>query len=79
MPHVDMDTLAVCIQALEKALKFIEHFESSETVNSRHKAESRMMYEGTLDKICHLYKDEERKGNASIPLNKLVKRKLRRR
>ena len=79
MPEVDMHTLAACLQALEKALQHNRLVASSQTVNPHAYAESDRMYEQALDKLIRLYRAEERKGRAPVPLKQLVKHRPRKR
>lgn len=73
MPNINENSLSVCIQALQKAIKFNEFLSQSETVESDDYEESSYMYELELNRLCELYKTEELKGNASIPLSSLLK------
>jgi hypothetical protein len=73
MPDVDVDTLAVCLQALEKALKFNALVSASQTVGLRAYAESDLQYERALQTLIRIYKKEERQGKVPVPLKKLLK------
>lgn len=73
MPDVDNGMLAVCIQALQKAIKFNEFLSQSETVDGNDYEESSYMFEVELSKLCKIYKAEEEKGNVPIPLSSLLR------
>lgn len=72
MPSVDEKSLATCIQALQKAIKFNDFLSQSETVESDDYEESSYMYELELSRLCDLYKIEEIQGKVSIPLSSLL-------
>ncbi|GAB2189620.1 hypothetical protein MAH1_12280 [Sessilibacter sp. MAH1] len=72
MPIVNEKSLAICIQALQKAIKFNDFLSQSDTVDSDDYEESSYMYELELNRLCDLYKSEEIKGNVSIPLASLL-------
>lgn len=73
MPAVNEKTLATCIQALQKAIRFNELVSQSDTVDGDDYEESSYMFELELSKLCDIYKEEELKGNISIPLSSLLK------
>jgi len=73
MPIINEKSLAICIQALQKAIKFNDFLSQSETVEGDDYEESSYMYELELSRLCDLYKSEELKGNVSIPLSSLLK------
>ena len=73
MPNIDEKSLSVCIQALQKAIKFNDFLSQSETVESDDYEESSYMYELELSRLCELYKSEELKGKVSTPLSRLLK------
>ena len=73
MPTIDEKSLAVCIQALQKAINFNDFLSQSDTVESDDYEESSYMYELELSRLCDIYKSEELKGNVSIPLSSLLK------
>lgn len=75
MPNIDNRTIAVCIQALEDAVRYYELLSQSETVDSDDYEECKYMYEVELSRLCEIYKAEEDKGSAAIPLSKLLKKK----
>lgn len=72
MPKVDKRSLSICIQALQKAIRFNDFLSQSETVESDDYEESSYMYELELNRLCEIYKDEELEGNVSIPLADLL-------
>lgn len=72
MSNLSNSSLAVCIQALQKAIKFNDFLSQSATVDSDDYEESSYMYELELSRLCELYKDEEKKGNVVIPLKSLL-------
>ncbi|GAB2190601.1 hypothetical protein MAH1_22090 [Sessilibacter sp. MAH1] len=73
MPNVDIRTLAVCIQALEDATRYYELLSQSDTTDSENYEECVYMYEVELARLCEIYKKEEEKGFAPVPLNDLLK------
>ncbi len=73
MPTINEKSLAVCIQALQKAIKFNDFLSQSETVESNDYEESSYMFELELSRLCDVYKSEELAGNVSIPLSSLLK------
>ena len=73
MSVMDKRSLVVCIQALQKAIRFNDFLSQSETVESEDYEESSYLYELELLRLCQLYKSEEQKGNVSIPLSALLK------
>lgn len=72
MPNLSNNSLATCIQALQKAIKLNDYISQSDTVDSDDFEESSYMYELELSKLCSLYKSEEQSGNVTIPLNSLL-------
>lgn len=72
MPNLNNSSLAVCIQALQKAIKFNDFLSQSETVDSDDHEESSYMYELELNRLSALYKEEEKLGNVDIPLDRLL-------
>lgn len=72
MPNIDNDSLSVCIQALQKAIRHNEFLSQSATVDSDDFEESSYMYELQLGKLCKIYKLEEKNGNVAIPLAQLL-------
>ncbi len=73
MLNIDDKALAICIQALQKAIKFNDFLSQSETVDADDHEESSYMYEVELNRLCKLYAVEEKKGDVSIPLADLLK------
>ncbi|BFM05903.1 hypothetical protein [Halioxenophilus aromaticivorans] len=73
MPNIDIRSIAVCIQALEDAIRYYDFLSQSETTDNDDYEECKYMYELELSKLCETYKTEEEKGLAPIPLNKLLK------
>ena len=73
VPNIDIKTLAVCIQALEDAIRYYDLLSQSETTNSDDYEECRYMFEVELSRICEIYKQEEENGLAPVPLDKLLK------
>ena len=72
MAEIDSRSLAVCIQALQRAIKFNDFLSQSETVDADDHEESSYMYEHELARLIELYKREEQAGRASVPLAKLL-------
>lgn len=72
MPNINENSLAVCIQALQKAIRFNDFISQSDTVDSDNYEESSYMFELELSRLCELYKIEEKNGNVSIPLSSLL-------
>ncbi|GAA6170134.1 hypothetical protein [Sessilibacter corallicola] len=72
MPNMNENSLAVCIQALQKAIRFNDFISQSDTVDSDNYEESSYMFELELSRLCELYKIEEKNGNVSIPLSSLL-------
>lgn len=72
MPNLNNSSLAVCIQALQKAIKFNDFLSQSDTVDSDDNEESSYMYELELNRLSSLYKEEEKLGNVDIPLQRLL-------
>ena len=74
MPNINIDirSLSVCIQALQKAIKFNEFLSQSETVASDDYEESSYMYELELSRLARIYKEEELAGRVNIPLSELL-------
>lgn len=64
--------MAVCIQALQKAIRFNDFISQSDTVDSDNYEESSYMFELELSRLCELYKIEEKNSNVSIPLSSLL-------
>lgn len=73
MPNVDIRTQAVCIQALEDAIRYYDLLSQSETTDSDDYEESKYRYEVELSRLCEIYATEEEKGLAPVPLKKLLK------
>ena len=73
MPNVDTRSLSVCIQALEDAIRYYDLLSQSETTDSNDYEECKYMYELELSRLCALYAEVEKKGEAPIPLAKLLK------
>lgn len=73
MPTINEKSLAVCIQALQRAIKFNDFLSQSDTVDSDNYEEISYMFELELSRLCDIYKSEEIKGNVSIPLSLLLK------
>ncbi len=72
MPNINENSLVVCIQALQKAIRFNDFISQSDTVNSDNYEESSYMFELELSRLCELYNIEEKNGNLSIPLSSLL-------
>ncbi len=72
MPNINENSLVVCIQALQKAIRFNDFISQSDTVDSDNYEESSYMFELELSRLCELYKIEEKNGNVSIPLSSLL-------
>lgn len=71
MFNIDIRILAVCIQALDDAIRYYDFLSQSETVDSDDFEECKYMYEVELSRLCDIYSAEERAGNVSTPLAKL--------
>jgi hypothetical protein len=72
MPNINENSLVVCIQAFQKAIRFNDFISQSDTVDSDNYEESSYMFELELSRMCELYKIEEKNGNVSIPLSSLL-------
>jgi len=72
MAEIDSSSLIVCIQALEKAIKFNDFLSQSDTVTSDDFEEINYRYELTLNKLAELYKSELASNNNLPPLSKLT-------
>ena len=72
MADIDPRSLSVCIQALQKAIKYNDFLSQSETVDSNDYEESSYMYELELLKLIKIYRSEEKINNVSIPLSQLL-------
>ena len=73
MVNIDIRSISVCIQALEDSIRYYDLLGQSDTTDSDDFEECKYMYEVELSRLCELYKAEEKKGNAPVPLNKLLK------
>lgn len=73
VPNIDIKTLAVCIQALEDAIRYYDLLSQSETTSSDDYEECKTMYEVELSRICEIYRQEEENGLAPVALGKLLK------
>ena len=74
MPELSINSIAVCIQALEDAISYYDLLSKSQTVDPDDHEETKYMYEVELAKLSAIYATEEKKGNAPVPLAKLLKR-----
>jgi hypothetical protein len=72
VPDIDIRSLSVCIQALQRALRFNDFLSQSQTVDSDDHEESSYMYEQELSRLIEIYANEERLGRVNIPLSKLL-------
>ncbi|MGP9801317.1 hypothetical protein [Rheinheimera sp. NSM] len=73
MQNLDLRSVAVCIQALEDAIRYYELLAQSETTDSDDYEECKYMYEVELSRLCELYSAAEQRGEAPTPLKKLLK------
>jgi hypothetical protein len=73
MAELSVDAIAVCIQALEDAIRYYDFLSQSQTVDPDDHAETKYMYEVQLAKLCAIYAAEEKNGNTSVPLSALLK------
>jgi len=67
-----MNALSVCIQALQRAIRFNDFLSQSQTVDSDDHEESSYMYEQELSRLIEIYANEERLGRVNIPLAELL-------
>jgi hypothetical protein len=72
MAEIDNRTLALCIQALQRAIKFNDFLSQSETVDADDHEESSYQYEQELVRLIELYKQEVQAGRVAVPLAKLL-------
>lgn len=72
MPDIDNRTLSVCIQALQRAIRFNDFLSQSQTVDSDDHEESSYMYEQELSRLIDIYAAEELLGRVNIPLSSLL-------
>jgi hypothetical protein len=72
MPDIDIRSLSVCIQALQRAIRFNDFLAQSQTVDAEDFEESSLMYEVELARLIEIYKREESAGRVTIPLAKLL-------
>lgn len=72
MPNISNNSLAVCIQALQRACKLNDFLSQSDTVDSDDYEENSYMYELELGRLFGIYKKEEIKGNVNTPLASLL-------
>lgn len=77
MPELDKSSLIICLQALEKAIKFNEFLSQSETVEEENFEEINYRYELTLNKLAKIYNEERKKDSSLWPLDELVSYKFR--
>ncbi len=73
MPNIDIQSLSVCIQALQTAIKHNDFLSQSDTINADDYEESSYMYELELSRLAKIYKEEEKAGRVNLPLAKLLK------
>lgn len=72
MVEIDIRSLAVCIQALQRAIRFADSLSQSRTADADDYDESSYMYEQELSRLVGIYTKEEQAGRASVPLGKLL-------
>ena len=72
MPNIDIRSLSVCIQALQKAIKYNDFLSQSDTVDPNDFEESSSIFEIELFNIAKIYKQEEIAGRVNIPLAELL-------
>lgn len=73
MGNTEIRSMAICIQALEDAIRYYDLLAQSETTNNDGFEQCRYMYEVELSRLCALYATEEKQGNTSVALHKLLK------
>lgn len=73
MGNTEIRSMAICIQALEDAIRYYDLLAQSETTNNDDFEQCRYMYEVELSRLCALYTTEEKQGNTSVALQKLLK------
>lgn len=75
MLTLDIRSISVCIQALEDAIRYYDLLAQSDTTNSDDFEECKYMYEVELSRLCEIYSAAEARGDAPVPLAKLLKAK----
>ena len=70
--EIDIRTISVCIQALQRAIRFNDFLSQSETVDGEDLEESSQMYEHELSRLIEVYAAEERSGRVNVPLSRLL-------
>ena len=73
MPDVDVRSLSVCIQALQRAIQFNELMSRSEPADADDYEESSYMFELELGRLAKIYRTEERAGRVDVPLDRLLR------
>jgi len=73
MVELDLRSLSICIQALQKAIGHNTFIAQSETVDAEDLEESSYMYELELVRIAKIYRKAERKGEDCTPLSLILK------
>jgi len=73
LQNINGSSLSVCIQALQKAIRFNEFLSQSDTIDADDFEESSLMFEQELVRLCRLYRDEESRNGVPIPLAQLLK------
>lgn len=72
MLTLDVQSVSVCIQALDDAIRHCNLLAQLEAVNSDDFEEFKYMYEVELSRLCKVYSQVEARGEAPIPLKKLL-------
>lgn len=75
MLTLDVQSVSVCIQALEDAIRYYDLLAQSDTTDSDDFEECKYMYEVELSRLCEIYAAAEERGDAPVPLEKLLKTK----
>jgi hypothetical protein len=73
VPDIDVRSLSVCIQALQRAIRFNELMAHSETVDEEDYEQSSYMYELELSRLAKIYRAEEAAGRVDVPLSRILR------
>lgn len=76
MANIDIKSIAVCIQALDDAVRYYELLAQSDTTDDADYEECKYMYEVELSRLCEIYSKAEEQGEAPVPLAKLLKKPI---
>ena len=72
MAEIDIRSLAVCIQALQRAIRFHDFLNRAQAVDPDGQEDKSYMYEQELNRLVGIYKIEEQAGRALIALADLL-------